>query len=151
MANEAKVESIITLFPTEISAVIGTSDAYKTVSNTPGTYDKWYYNKHAVPSDSGGTDIISGTFLESVTKVETLDEIKFLYIVNLSEITAVYIALSGKTASSSLADAIFISPGEYWFSKFTSLTVGNLHAVSSAGSVDCGIAAIIKDVSEVAP
>ena len=63
MANEAKVESIITLFPTEISAVIGTSDAYKTVSNTPGTYDKWYYNKHAVPSNSGGTDIISGTFL----------------------------------------------------------------------------------------
>jgi|TARA_Y100000310_G_scaffold200278_1_gene200328 hypothetical protein len=158
MADDGKVEAIITLFPDEIAATLGSvtissddgygvlSTAYKTASYEPADVnDKWYYRLYAVGTGTGGDDMISGQFLESTDTVATTDKVKFLYIENEGA-ALVYLTIDGSAAAAGGTSVIEIKNGEWWFAKFTNNVVGNIHAISASGSVNCIVAAIIDDL-----
>ena len=149
MADEAIVQSIVTLFPDEVRSVLGTTSAYKTSTTTPAdANDKWYYSFIGVGTGVGGNDLIQGSFLEDTsTSVLSTDYVKFLYIENAGGTSAnLYVSLDGNTASSGLVHGIIIPATGFWFGTFRGNPVGNIHAASASGSINCVVAAIIDDL-----
>ena len=149
MADTGIIQSIVTLLPGEVRAVLGTTSAYKTSTTTPAdANDKWYYGFKAVGTGDGAVDLIQGSFLESTTtSILATDKVKFLYIENSGGTSAsVYISLDGNTAAAGLVQGIIIPTTSFWFGTFVGNPAGNIHAVSASGSVNLVVAAIIDDL-----
>lgn len=149
MANEATVNVQATLLPDEIAKVFT-----GTISIAPADADdKWYYKKTSVSNAS--TDLIAGYFTDYTavdddtqpTAVDTADKVNFIFIKNLDDTNDVYIVLDAGTASSSATDAIKIAAGHTWYGNLPNTTVADIHAISSASTVDCVVAALLDDVA----
>lgn len=155
MADDAIVTAEVQVLPDEISVTL---DAAMSVAPDDAN-DKWYYKLTSITTTSA--DLIAGSFLDytavaassAPTAIDTADKVKFLFIQNQSEADGIYLVLDGGTASSSVADGIFIGAGESFYGRFPNTTVGNLHAISSDiadvgdASVTAIVAALIDDVA----
>ena len=162
MADAATMTIKAVLLPDEIQTTL--KDL--TFSYTPvNDDDKWFYGIVNVPHNTGGVDLISGTFMSNnagiatgstTATISTSDKVKFLFIKNSDATDSLYLAIDGGTAAHDYANVIEVGPGESWFAKLTNTTVGNLHAnnggpnAADAGdaSIQCIVAAMLDDVSE---
>ena len=149
MADDATVVSQVTVLPDEIAQTIST-----TTTVTPAdANDKWYYKLSSVSNTS--SDLITGTFIDytavdsstAPTAVHTADKVKFLYVKNTDASNAVYIVLDAGTASSSAGDALYIGAGQSLSIQCPNTTVAEVHAISSASTVTCIVAALLDDVA----
>ena len=148
MADDATVVSQVTVLPDEIAQTISTTT---TVSPAHAT-EKWYYKLSAV--DNTSSDLITGSFIDytavdsstAPTAVATADKVKFLYVKNTDSTNDVYIVLDAGTASSSEVDALYVGAGQSLAIQCPNATVADIHAVSSTGTVNCIVAALIDDV-----
>ena len=167
MADAATMTIKAVLLPDEIQTTL--KDL--TFTYTPAdANDKWFYGIINVPQNTGGVDLISGTFLSNsagkatgstTATLTTSDKIKFLFIKNTgttdgstSTDESVHLVLDGSTVAHNTANAIEISSGHSWYAKLPNTIVGNLHAISAdpdqtagGGNVQCIVAAIIDDVA----
>ena len=115
--------------------------------------DKWFYSTSTDVTGSS-SDLISGNFTDSGT-ISTSDHVKFLFIKNsgttdgsTSTSAVVYVCFDGGNAASA-SDVVEIGADEAIVLKFKNgLTVANINAATSTGTVRCTIAAIIDDTSE---
>ena len=55
--------------------------------------------------------------------------------------------LDAGTASTSATDAIKIAAGHSWYANLPNTTVADIHAISSASTVTCVVAALLDDVA----
>jgi len=149
MADDATVVSQVTVLPDEIAQTIST-----TTTVTPAdANDKWYYKLSSVSNTS--SDLITGYFTDytavdsstAPTAVHTADKVKFLYVKNTDSSNAVYIVLDAGTASASEVDALYVGAGQALSIQCPNATVADVHAVSSTGTVDCIVAALLDDVA----
>ena len=149
MADDATVVSQVTVLPDEIAQTIST-----TTTVTPAdANDKWYYKLSSVSNTS--SDLITGYFTDytavdsstAPTAVHTADKVKFLYVKNTDSSNAVYIVLDAGTASSSAGDALYIGAGQSLAIQCPNTTVAEVHAISSASTVTCIVAALLDDVA----
>jgi hypothetical protein len=149
MANSATINVTATLLPDTISKVIEGSCTI----NPADANDKWYYKYTNVSNSS--TDLIAGYFLDytgidddtAPTAVHTADKVNFLFIKNTHATADVYIVLDAGTASTSVTDGIKIGAGHSWFGNLPNTTVADIHAITSTGTVDCVVAALLDDVA----
>lgn len=149
MANSATVNITATLLPDTISKVIEGS----TTISPADANDKWYYKFTNVSNSS--TDLIAGYFLDyagvdddtSPTAVHANDKVNFLFIKNTHASADVYIVIDAGTASTSVGDGIKIAAGHSWFGNLPNTTVADIHAITSTGTVDCVVAALLDDVA----
>jgi len=149
MADDATVVSQVTVLPDEIAQTIST-----TTTVTPAdANDKWYYKLTSVSNSS--TDLMAGNFLDytavdddtAPTAIHTADKVKFLYVKNTDSSNAVYIVLDAGTASTTETDALYVGAGQALAIQCPNATVADVHAVSSTGTVDCIVAALLHDVA----
>jgi len=148
MADDATVVSQVTVLPDEIAQTISTT----TTVSPADANDKWYYKLTNVTNTSGnlilGENYIDYTPSASVSNtVDAADLVKFLYVKNIDSTKDIYIALDGGTVTTSLGDAIKVGAGQALSIQIPNTTVDNLHAVSSTGTVDCIVAALLDDVA----
>ena len=137
MADDANVTVTATVLPDEIQK---TFISTMTVTPKDGN-DKWYYKLTSVSNAS--TDLMAGYFTDytavdddtAPTAINTADKIEFLFVKNTDSAESVYIVLDGGTASSSEVDGITLGPSESLALRLPNATVGNIHAISSAGTV----------------
>jgi len=148
MANDASVTISATVLPDEIAKTISAS-----LTVTPAdTDDKWYYKKTSVSNSS--TDLIAGYFTDytavdddtSPTAVATTDKVKFLFIQNLDETNDIHFVIDAGTVTTSISDGIKVSAGNSVALELPNTTIADIHAISSASTVDCVVAALIEDV-----
>jgi len=147
--NKATVTVTAKVLPAEIQKTLT-----GTFEFTPADAgDKWYYKLTSVSNSSG--DLIAGTFIDTNvgidqdtahTSVATGDKVKFLFIKNITTGDSIYVCFDAGTASSSLADAVTIGPGEIFTARLPNTTVADIHAIGSTNGVNCLVAAIIDDV-----
>jgi len=147
--NKATVTVTAKVLPAEIQKILtGTFEVAPA-----GTGDKWYYKLTSVPNSSG--NLIAGSFIDinvgigqtaTHTALVPGDKVKFLFIKNITTANSIYVCFNGGTASSSLADAVTIGPGEIFTARLPNTTVENLHAIGSTNGVNCLVAAILEDV-----
>ena len=62
--------------------------------------------------------------------------------VNLS----IYVCFDGGTATATLGDAIVIGPNESFAARLPNCTVAEVHAISSASTVECVVCALLDDI-----
>ena len=149
MADDATVSISATVLPDEIAKTISGT---MTISPADAN-DKWYYKLTSVSNAS--TDLIAGYFTDytavdddtAPTAVATADKVNFLFIKNTSSSADVYIVLDAGTASTTAGDAIKIAAGHMWLGNLPNTTVADIHAISSTGTVDCIVAALLDDVA----
>lgn len=148
MANDASVTISATVLPDEIAKTISAS-----LTVTPADADdKWYYKKTSVSNSS--TDLIAGYFTDytavdddtSPTAVATTDKVKFLFIQNLDETNDIHFVIDAGTVTTSISDGIKVSAGNSVALELPNTTIADIHAISSASTVDCVVAALIEDV-----
>ena len=148
MANDAQVTLKATVLPDEIATTIaGTLTIAPADAN-----DKWYYKLTSVSNSS--SDLMAGYFIDytavgadsSPTAVDSADLVNFLFIKNTGA-GDVYINLDGGTITTADGDAIKIPASGVWFGNLPNTIVGNIHAITSSGTVDCIVAALIDDVA----
>ena len=149
MADAATVSGTFTVLPDEIAKTISGA---MTVTPADST-EKWYYKFTSVSAAS--TDLIAGYFTDytavdddtAPTAVHTADTVKFLFIQNTHATTSVYINIANTTAAAA-AGNIYVGPGESWYARLTLTTVANaVHAITSTGTADCIVAALLDDVA----
>ena len=148
MADDATVVSQVTVLPDEIAQTISTT----TTVSPADANDKWYYKLSAVSNTS--SDLITGYFTDytavdsstAPTAVDAADKVKFLYVKNTDSTNDVYIVLDAGTASSSAGDALYVGAGQALSIQCPNATVADVHAVSSTGTVNCIVAALLDDV-----
>ena len=155
MANDATVTISATILPDEIAKTIS-----GTMTVTPADVsEKWYFKKTSVTTTS--TDLIAGNYIDytaiavgsGMEAVASGDQVKFLLVQNQSSSDGIMLSIDAGTAAYNLADGIYIGPSETWFGRLPSVTVADLHAISSdldgAGdaSATCLVAALLHDVS----
>jgi hypothetical protein len=148
MADAATVSGTFTVLPDEIAKTISGA---MTVTPADST-EKWYYKFTSVSAAS--TDLIAGSFLDytavdddtAPTAVHTADLVKFLFIQNTHATTSVYIDPAGGTAAAA-ANNVYVGPGESWYVRLTLTTVADIHAITSTGTADCIVAALLDDVA----
>ena len=148
MADAATISVTATMLPDEIAKVITGS---MTVTPTDAN-DKWYYKLTSVTTTS--TDLIAGSFLNYTaiavgtghTAITTSDKVRFLFIQNTDGTNAVYINTSDAAASASAVGSLYIPAGETMVLRTPNTTVGAIHAITSASTVTCIVAALIDDV-----
>ena len=100
------------------------------------------------------TDLIAGYFTDytavdddtAPTAVHTADTVKFLFIQNTHATTSVYINIAAGTAAAA-AGNIYVGPGESWYARLSLTTVAAVHAITSTGTADCIVAALLDDVA----
>ena len=148
MADDATVVSQVTVLPDEIAQTISTT----TTVSPADANDKWYYKLTSVTNTSGnlilGENFIDYTASSSVSNtVDAADLVKFLYVKNNDSTNDVYLNLDGDTVTTSLGDAIKIGAGQALSIQIPNCTVENLHAVTSTGTVECIVAALLDDVA----
>ena len=147
MADAASVSIQATVLPDEIAKTFA-----GTITVTPDdANDKWYYKLTSITTTSA--DLIAGNFTDytavdqdtAPTAVNTADKVKFLFIQNTSTTDGIVICLDGGTAANDLADGIFIGPSETFCARLPTVTVANLHAISSdiADAGDASATAIV--------
>ena len=149
MADDAVVVSSVTVLPDEIAKVISNTT---TVAPSDAN-DKWYYKLTSVSNSS--TDLMAGNFIDytavdddtAPTAIATGDKVNFLFIKNTDSSNDVYIVLDAGTASTSATDAIKIAAGHSWYANLPNTTVADIHAISSASTVTCVVAALLDDVA----
>ena len=148
MADAATVSGTFTVLPDEIAKTISGA---MTVTPADST-EKWYYKFTSV--SAGSSDLIAGSFLDytavdddtAPTAVHTADTVKFLFIQNTHATTSVYINIAAGTAAAAAAN-IYVGPGESWYARLTLTTVAAVHAITSTGTADCIVAALLDDVA----
>ena len=65
---------------------------------------------------------------------------------NQSSTGSVYIVVDGGTAASTTGDAFLVGPSQTWYGRLPNATVDDIHAISSTGTVNCVVAALLDDV-----
>jgi len=148
MANAATVSGTFTVLPDEIAKTISGA---MTVSPADDNH-KWYYKLTNVSNAS--TDLMAGYFTDYTgidddtlpIAIHTADTVAFLFIQNTHATTSVYINIAAGTAAAA-AGNIYIGPGESWYARLTLTTVAAIHAITSTGTADCIVAALLDDVS----
>tara|TARA_R100000664_G_C2758846_1_gene148071 strand:+ start:1665 stop:2114 length:450 start_codon:yes stop_codon:yes gene_type:complete len=149
MANAASVTITATVLPDNIAKSISGSQTV-----TPGdANDKWYYKFTNVSNSS--TNLMAGYFTDytgvdddtAPTAVHTADKVKFLFVKNTDSSNDVYINVADGAASSSAAGSIKIPAGQSVALQIPNSTVDNIHAITSTGTVDCIVAALLDDVA----
>lgn len=150
MANAASVSITATVLPDNIAKSISGSQTV-----TPGDqHDKWYYKFTNVSNAS--TNLMAGYFTDYTgvdddtvpTAIHTADKVKFLFVKNTDSSNDVYINVADGAASSSAAGSIKIPAGQSVALQIPNSTVDNIHAITSSGTVDCIVAALLDDASE---
>ena len=148
MANDASVTMTATVLPDEIAKAIS-----GTLSVSPAdATEKWYYKKTNVSNAS--SDLIAGYFTDydgvdddtAPTAVATTDTVKFLFIKNLDSTNDIHFVIDAGTVTTSISDGIKVSAGNCVALELPNTTVADIHAISSASTVDCIVAALIDDV-----
>ncbi|QDP50672.1 MAG: hypothetical protein Unbinned1966contig1000_47 [Prokaryotic dsDNA virus sp.] len=115
--------------------------------------DRWFYST-SVDVTASHADLISGNFTDTGT-VSNSDYVRFLFVKNsgttdgsTSTNSKVYITLDGGDPAAN-SDSVELDVDEAIILKFKSsgshVTVNNLHAATSSGTVRCTVAAIIDD------
>ena len=148
MADAATISVTATMLPDEIAKVITGS---MTVTPADANH-KWYYKLTSVTNSSN--DLIGGyysnyTALADSTAPQTVnvaDTVAFLFIQNTDASNHVYVNIAAGTAAAA-AGNIYIHAGETWYGRLGVTLVGSLHAISSASTVNCIVAALIDDTS----
>lgn len=149
MADAASVTLQASVLPDEIAKTFSS-----TITVTPADgNDKWYYKLTSVSNTSG--DLMAGYYTDytavdaatAPTAVDAADLVKFLFVKNTDAAESVYIVLDGGTASSSEADGITLGPSEALALRLPNATVADIHAVSSSGTVECIVCALLDDVA----
>ena len=148
MADDATVTVSASVLPDEIQKVISGS-----LSVSPAdANDKWYYKLTSVSNSS--TDLMAGDFIDytavdddtATTAVSTSDKVNFLLVQNQSSTGSVYIVVDGGTVASTTGDAFLIGPSQTWYGRLPNATVAAIHAISSTGTDNCVVAALLDDV-----
>ena len=148
MADDATVTVSASVLPDEIQKVISGS-----LSVSPAdANDKWYYKLTSVSNSS--TDLMAGDSIDytavdddtATTAVSTSDKVNFLLVQNQSSTGSVYIVVDGGTVASTTGDAFLIGPSQTWYGRLPNATVADIHAISSTGTVNCVVAALLDDV-----
>ena len=148
MANDASVTIKATVLPDEIAKTIS-----GTLTVSPADADdKWYYKLTSVSNAS--TDLIAGYFTDytavdddtAPTAVATTDKVKFLFIKNTDSTNDIHFVIDADTVTTSISDGIKVSAGNSVALELPNTTVADIHAISSASTVDCVVAALIEDV-----
>ena len=149
MANDASVTMKATVLPDEIAKIISGS---LTVTPADAT-EKWYYKKTNVSNAS--SDLMAGYFTDydgvdddtQPTAIDPAsDKVNFLFIKNLDTTNDIYFVIDAGTVTSSISDGIKVSAGNAVALELPNTLVGDIHAISSASTVDCVVAAIIDDI-----
>lgn len=149
MADDATVSISATVLPDEIAKTISGT---MTISPADAN-DKWYYKLTSVSNAS--SDLIAGYFTDytavdddtSPTAVDAADVVKFIFIKNTSSTADIYVVLDAGTVTSASGDAMKIAAGHMWLGNLPNTTVADIHAISSTGTVDCIVAALLDDVA----
>ena len=149
MADDATVTITATVLPDEIQKSFSSS---MTVSPADGN-DKWYYKLSSV--DNTSSDLMAGYYTDytavdsstAPTAVDAADKVKFLYVKNTDAAESVYIVLDAGTAGPTTADGIHLGPSESLALRVPNATVADVHAISSAGTVECIVCALLDDVA----
>ena len=148
MADDATVSISAIILPDEINKVIS-----GTLSVSPAdANDKWYYKLTSVSNSS--TDLMAGDYIDytavdddtATTAIASGDKVNFLFVQNQSSTASIYIVLDAGTASSTAGDAIQVGPSQSWYARCPNTTVADVHAISSTGTVNCIVAALLDDV-----
>ena len=149
MADDASVTLKATVLPDEIARTISA-----TLTVTPADApEKWYYKLTSVPNTS--QNLITGYFtdytaVDSATAPTAIDGatdlVKFLFVKNIDEVESVYITLDGSAASSSATNAISVGPDQALALRLPNGIVDNVKVISSTGTVECIVAALIDDI-----
>ena len=149
MADAATISVTATMLPDEIAKTITGA-----MTVTPAdTTEKWYYKLTSVSAAS--TDLMAGSFLDytavdddtAPTAVHTADTVKFLFIQNTHATTSVYINITTSGTAAAAAGNIYVGPGESWYARLSLTTVANIHAITSTGTANCIVAALLDDVA----
>ena len=148
MADAATISVTATMLPDEIAKTITGS---MTVTPTDANH-KWYYKLTSVTNTSN--DLIGGSYsnytaLADATAPQTVatgDTVAFLWIQNTDASNAVYINIAAGTAAAA-AGNIYVGAGETWYARLGLTLAGSIHAISSASTVTCIVAALIDDTS----
>ena len=149
MADEAIATIQVSDLPDEIRRTLSS-----TMTVTPAdANDKFYYKLTSVSNSS--TDLIAGNYLDytavdddtAPTAVATGDKVKFLFVKNVNSSDAsIFLVLDAGTASSSATDGITIGQNEFFCARLPNTTVADIHAISSAGTVNAVVVALLDDV-----
>ena len=147
MADAATISVTATMLPDEIAKTI---DGSMTLAPAAANH-KWYYKLTSVSNSS--TDIITGYFTDYTAigdttaplAITTSDTVAFLFIQNTDASNLVYLNWNGAAAAA--AGNLYVGAGETWYGRLTGTLVGSVHAITSASTVNCIVAALIDDVS----
>lgn len=149
MADGASVTVQATVLPDEIQKTFS-----GTISVDPKDgNDKWYYKLTSVSNSS--TDLMAGYFTDytavdddtAPTAIDVADKVEFLFVKNTDSAETVYIVLDGGTVTSSTGDALVVGPNQALSIRVPNATVADIHAISSAGTVECVVCALLDDVA----
>ena len=121
---------------------------------TPSELDanhKWYYKLTSVSNSS--TDLMAGYFTDytavdddtAPTLIDVADTVAFLFVQNTDATNSVYLNWNGAAAVA--AGNLYVGAGETWYGRLGLTLVGSVHAISSASTVTCIVAAILDDTS----
>ena len=149
MADAATISVTATMLPDEIAKTITGS---MTVTPADANH-KWYYKLTSVTNSSN--DLIGGyysnyTALADSTAPQTVnvaDTVAFLFIQNTHASAHVYMNIVAGGTAAAAAGNIYVQAGETWYGRLTGTLVGSIHAITSASTVNCVVAALIDDVS----
>ena len=149
MADAATITVSATMLPDEIAKVITGS---MTVTPADANH-KWYYKLTSVSNSS--TDIITGYFTDYTAigdttaplAITTSDTVAFLFIQNTHATAHVYVNIVAGGTAAAAAGNIYVQAGETWYGRLTGTLVGSVHAITSASTVNCIVAALIDDTS----
>ena len=147
MADAATISITATMLPDEIAKTI---DGSMTLAPADANH-KWYYKLTSVTNSSN--DLIGGYFSNYTAladsavpqTIATTDTVAFLWIQNTDASNSVYLNWNGAAAAS--AGNLYVGAGETWYGRLGVTLVGSLHAISSASTVTCIVAALIDDTS----
>ena len=147
MADAATISVTATMLPDEIAKTIA-----GTMTVTPADANhKWYYKLTSVSNSS--TDLMAGYFTDytavvdvtAPTAVDVADTVAFLFVQNTDATNSVYLNWNGAAAVA--AGNLYVGAGETWYGRLGLTLVGSVHAISSASTVTCIVAAILDDTS----
>ena len=148
MADAASVTLSATVLPDEIAKTISGS-----ITIAPADINhKWYYKLTSVSNAS--TDLMAGSYIDRTAvdddtvpeAVNVSDTVAFLFIQNTDSTDHIYVNIAAGTAAAA-AGNIYIHAGDTWCGRLTTTLVGSVHAISSANTPNCVVAALIDDVS----
>ena len=131
MADEAIATIQVSVLPDEIRRTLSS-----TMTVTPAdANDKFYYKLTSVSNSS--TDLIAGNYLDYTAVDDDTAP---------TAVASIFLVLDAGTASSSATDGITIGQNEFFCARLPNTTVADIHAISSAGTVNAVVVALLDDV-----